>query len=179
MTQEANNLPEEEKNEVSVEESPVENTETSESELSKTQAELAELKDKYVRLVAEFDNVRRRNAKERIELIGTANKYLVTELLPVMDDILRAQKSFETASDLQQVTEGVQLIFHKFIKTLENKGLKPLEAIGQPFDMELHEAITQIPAPSDDMKGKVVDEIEKGYYLNDKLIRFAKVVTGV
>ncbi|MBY0427432.1 MAG: nucleotide exchange factor GrpE [Cytophagales bacterium] len=142
-------------------------------------AELAEMKDKYVRLVAEFENARRRNAKERIELISTANKDLVTALLPVVDDILRAQKTFETTEDLKQVIEGVQLIFHKFSKTLESKGLKPLESIGKEFDVEVHEAITQIPAPSEDLKGKVVDEIEKGYYLNDKLIRFAKVVTGI
>lgn len=150
-----------------------------EDPIIKLTAELAEMKDKYVRLVAEFDNARRRNAKERVELISTAGKDLVTDLLPVMDDILRAQKTFEKADDLKQVIEGVELIFHKFTKTLESKGLKPLESIGKDFDVEVHEAITQIPAPTANLKGKVVDEIEKGYYLNDKLIRFAKVVTGI
>lgn len=167
------------------EETTVEN-QTEESEAApvedpiiKLTAELAEMKDKYVRLVAEFDNARRRNAKERVELISTAGKDLVTDLLPVMDDILRAQKAFVGAEDLKQVIEGVELVFHKFIKTLESKGLKPLESIGKDFDVEVHEAITQIPAPTPNLKGKVVDEIEKGYYLNDKLIRFAKVVTGI
>ena len=150
-----------------------------EDPIIKLTAELAEMKDKYVRLVAEFDNARRRNAKERVELISTAGKDLVTDLLPVMDDILRAQKTFVGAEDLKQVIEGVELVFHKFIKTLESKGLKPLESIGKDFDVEVHEAITQIPAPTANLKGKVVDEIEKGYYLNDKLIRFAKVVTGI
>jgi len=168
-------------NEETTVETPTEETETAQAEdpLLKLTAELAEMKDKYVRLVAEFDNARRRNAKERVELISTANKDLVSDLLPVVDDIIRAQKTFETADDLTQVIEGVQLIFHKFTKTLESKGLKGLDAIGKEFDVEVHEAITQIPVPSADLKGKVVDEIEKGYYLNDKLIRFAKVVTGI
>ena len=168
-------------NEDSTAETPFDDTQNPSTADARQQlaADLAEMKDKYVRLVAEFENARRRNAKERIELISTANKDLVTDLLPVVDDIIRAQKTFETADDLQQVIEGIKLIFHKFTKTLEAKGLKPLESIGKDFDVEVHEAITQIPAPSEDLKGKVVDEIEKGYYLNDKLIRFAKVVTGI
>jgi molecular chaperone GrpE len=148
------------------------------SELEKLKAELAESKDKYLRLVAEFDNFRRRNAKERIELVQTAGKEIVQSLLVVLDDTDRAAKQMETSDDLVQIKEGVSLVFNKLRATLQAKGLKKMEAKGQPFDADLHEAITEIPVPGDDMKGKVIDEIEPGYYLNDKLIRYAKVIVG-
>ena len=140
--------------------------------------EVAALKDKYLRLYSEFENFRRRTAKERLDLIKTANEDLLRALLPVLDDFERASKSIETASDLQAVKDGVKLIHEKFYKILENRGLKSMECLGQDLDPELHEAVAQIPAPSEETKGKIIDELERGYYLNDKVIRFAKVVTG-
>ena len=148
------------------------------TETEKLQAEVAELKDKFLRLQAEFDNFRRRTAKERLDLIGTASKDLVSTLIPVLDDFERATKTMETATDMDAIKEGVGLVYSKFYKILEAKGLKPMNSTGQAFNPEIHEAITQIPAPSDDLKGKVVDEVEKGYYLNDTVVRFAKVVIG-
>ncbi len=155
-----------------------EQTDSQEDETSKLKAEVAELKDKYLRIYSEFDNYRKRTAKEKIELAKAANEELMVALLPVLDDFERALKSFDKVQDAEAVKEGVKLVHNKFTRTLENKGLKPMEAIGTTFDADQHEGITQIPAPSEDMKGKVVDEVEKGYYLNDKLIRFAKVVIG-
>ena len=144
----------------------------------KLEAELAETKDKYLRMYSEFDNFKRRTSKERIEVIQTANRELMTALIPVLDDFQRTTKAFETSESVEAIKEGVALVYNKFQRTLEQKGLKPLEAMGTVFDSELHEAVTQIPAPSEDLKGKVVDELEKGYYLNDKIIRYAKVVIG-
>lgn len=149
-----------------------------ESELEKVKAELAEAKDKYLRQVAEFDNFRRRSAKERIELIQTAGRDVIKDLLDVMDDADRAQKQLETTDDVQQIREGVTLVFNKLRHQLQAKGLKVMESIGKDFDVDLHEAITEIPAPTDDLKGKVVDEVIKGYFLSDKIIRHAKVVVG-
>ena len=140
--------------------------------------QLDEYKDKHLRLYADFDNFKKRNAKERLELILTASKDVIKELLPVIDDFERALRSAETATDVTAVKEGMQLIYHKLIRNMESKGLKSIESKGQDFNVELHEAITEIPAPTPDMAGKVIDEVEKGYYLNDKLIRFAKVVVG-
>lgn len=148
------------------------------SEQEKLSTELAELKDKYLRLVAEFDNFRRRTAKERIELIQTAGKDVIVDLLDVADDADRAQKQLETTEDIQQIREGVTLVFNKLRNVLQSKGLKPMETIGKDFDPDLHEAITEVPAPSEKLKGKVVDEVIKGYYLKDKIIRHAKVVVG-
>jgi len=147
-------------------------------QLEKLKTELQEQKDKYLRLFAEFDNAKRRNAKERIELIQTAGKEVITAMLDVLDDCDRAEKQLNTATDLSQIKEGVQLVFNKLRVTLQNKGLKAMESISTDFDVEKHEAITEIPAPTENLKGKVVDEVTKGYYLNDKLIRFAKVVVG-
>lgn len=144
----------------------------------KLKAEVAELNDKYLRLYSEFDNMKRRNAKERVELIQTAGKDILLSLLPVIDDFERAMKSVEAGADIEAVKEGVSLIHNKFVNILTQKGLKPIEAIGKEFDLDYHEAITKIPAPTADMKGKVVDEVEKGYALHDKVIRFAKVVVG-
>ena len=149
-----------------------------ENALEKLQAEVDEQKDKYMRLFAEFDNFKRRNAKERIELIQTAGKEVITSMLDVLDDCDRAEKQIQKSNDLQQITEGIQLVFGKLRNTLQSKGLKPMESINTNFDVEKHEAITEIPAPSPELIDKVVDEVQKGYYLNDKIIRFAKVVVG-
>lgn len=140
--------------------------------------ELAELKDKYLRLYADFENFRRRTAKEKIDLIASANAELMKSVLPIVDDFERAMQSFETSTEIEPLKEGVGLIYHKFFKTLESKGLKPMAAKGEVFDAEIHESVTQFPAPSEDLKGKVIDEVEKGYYLNEKVIRYAKVVVG-
>lgn len=148
------------------------------SELEKLKAEAKEATDKYVRLYAEFDNFKRRTSKERIELLQTAGKDVIVSLLPVIDDFERALKSMETATDVGAVKEGIVLVSNKLKNILQQKGLKSMDAKGQVFDADIHEAITNIPAPADELKGKVIDEVEKGYYLNDKVIRFAKVVVG-
>jgi molecular chaperone GrpE len=161
-----------------MEEEPI-NPEVAEvSEVDNLKSEIAEWNNKYLRLYAEFDNYKRRTVKERIELQQTAGKDVIVDLLPVLDDLDRAIKAMGTATDVNAVKEGVTLIQNKIKNTLAQKGLKEMEATGVPFDADLHEGITTIPAPSDDLKGKNVDELEKGYYLNDKVIRFAKVVIG-
>lgn len=149
-----------------------------ESEVEKLKAELGEAKDKYLRIFAEFDNSKRRNAKERLELIKTAGLEILQDLLPVLDDLGRAEKIIETATDLENVKKGFDLIKEKLVRTLQNKGLKAMESIGTDFDADFHEAITEIPAPNPEMVGKVVDEVEKGYILNEKIIRYAKVIVG-
>ncbi len=148
-----------------------------EDELSKLKNELEIQKDKYVRLVAEFDNFKRRNAKEKGELIQTAGREVITSMLDVLDDCDRAEKQMSTSDDIEQIKDGVQLVFNKLRTTLQSKGLKAMESIDTDFDVHKHEAIAEVPA-EDDKKGKVIDEIVKGYYLNDKLIRFAKVIVG-
>ena len=140
--------------------------------------ELALANDKYLRLFAEFDNFRRRTRLEREEARKTEGKDVITALLPVLDDFERALKATENATEVAPVREGVMLIQNKLKNTLTQKGLVPMESIGNAFDADIHEAITNIPAPTDDLKGKVIDEMEKGYYLNDKVIRFAKVIVG-
>lgn len=147
-------------------------------ELEKLEKEVADWKDKYLRLVAEFDNFRKRNAKERLELMQTAGKEVIIDLLDVLDDCDRAQKQLETSDDLVTLKEGVSLVFNKLRNVLTSKGLKAMDTISSPFNPDLHEAITEIPAPVEKLKDKVVDEVTKGYYLNDKLIRHAKVVVG-
>jgi molecular chaperone GrpE len=148
-----------------------------EDEIEKLKSEIAELKDKYLRNVAEFDNFRRRTAKERIEMIQTAGKEVITSLLDALDDCDRAEKQLQSSEDTL-LKEGIQLVFNKLRNTLQSKGVKPMQTIGTDFNPDQHEAITEIPAPTEAMKGKVVDEIQKGYYMNDKIIRFAKVVVG-
>lgn len=148
------------------------------SELEKLQQEVGELKDKYIRQAAEFDNFRRRTSREKLELIQTAGKDVIVSLLDVLDDCDRAEKTLETQEDNPAIREGVQLVFAKLRNTLAAKGLKPMQTIGTEFNPEFHEAITEIPAPTPDLAGKVVDEVTRGYYLNDKIIRFAKVVVG-
>ncbi|MBE5320399.1 nucleotide exchange factor GrpE [Pedobacter sp. MR2016-19] len=144
----------------------------------KLQAEVQQLNDKYLRLYAEFDNYKRRTQKERVELLQTAGKDVIVSLLPVLDDFNRALKAMETATEVAPVKEGILLVSTKLKNTLAQKGLKDVESINQPFNTDFHEAITNIPAPSEDLKGKVIDEVEKGYTLNDNVIRFAKVVVG-
>jgi len=136
-----------------------------------------ELNDKYLRLYSEFDNYRRRTAKERLDLMKSAGEDVFKVLLPVLDDFDRAMASMEKALEVAAVREGVVLIHQKLTKELSGRGLKPFDPKGEAFDSEVHEAVTQFPA-SDDMKGKVVDVLEKGYTLNEKVIRFAKVVVG-
>jgi len=160
------------------EESSSENKESQISEEDKLKAEATEWQNKYLRLYAEFDNFKRRTSKERLELLQIAGKDVISDLLTVLDDFERAQKSIETATDVVAVKEGVTLVQHKLKSILNQKGLKEMESIGKEFDADLHEGITSIPAPSADLKGKIIDELEKGYLLNDKVIRFAKVIIG-
>ncbi len=140
--------------------------------------ELGVANDRYLRLYAEFDNFRRRTAKEREDARKSEGKDVIVALLPVLDDFDRAIRSMENSTDVTAVKEGVVLIQNKLKNVLSQKGLTEMQSIGAAFDPEIHEAITNIPAPTDDLKGKVVDEMEKGYYLNDKVARFAKVIVG-
>ena len=151
------------------------NTENKEDEW---QLKFAEMNDQYLRLWSEFDNYRKRSARERVEFSKTAASDTFTAILPVLDDFDRAAKAMENADDIAVVKEGMQLIYHKFRNILISKGLEEMNAQGETFDADFHEAITSIPSPDDSMKGKVVDEVEKGYSLNGKVIRFAKVVVG-
>ena len=164
-------------NQVNVESENNNEQSASDEKIAKLTKETEEYKDKYLRLVAEFDNFKRRNAKERNELMQTAGKEVITSLLDVLDDADRAEKQMNTSADISQIKEGIQLVFNKLRNTLQSKGLKPMESIDTDFDVEKHEAITEVAADEKN-KGKVIDEIVKGYYLNDKLIRFAKVVVG-
>ena len=151
-----------------------ENDDVKNSAAGKLEQELAEQKDKYIRLYSEFENFRRRTAKEKLDMIKTANESMATALLPILDDFERAMKSFEG-----EEKEGILLIYNKLKKTLEQKGVTVMDLKqGDDFDAEFQEAITQIPAPDDSLKGKVVDVVEKGYTLGEKVIRFAKVVIG-
>ena len=149
---------------------------TNEPELEIIRHELGEMKDKYIRKVAEFENYKKRNLKERMELIQTAGKEVLIDMLEVLDDCERAEKQLSTLDE--KAKEGVMLVFNKLKSLLTAKGLKPMETINKEFNPDIHEAITEIPAPTDEQKGKVIDEIQKGYYLNDKIIRYAKVVVG-
>lgn len=148
-----------------------------EGELEKLKEAVEEEKKKYLYLMAEFDNFRRRTAKERLDIIQTAGKDVIISLLEVMDDADRAQAELAKTLEPKEL-EGVMLVFHKLRTTLQNRGLKAMDTKGTEFDADKHEAITEVSAPTDDLKGKVIDEIEKGYLLNDKIIRFAKVVVG-
>jgi molecular chaperone GrpE len=148
------------------------------SELDQAKVDLAEQKDKFLRLMAEFDNYKRRTAKERMDLIQTAGKDVIVSLLDVLDDCDRAEKQLGITDDIAVQKEGIQLVFNKIRSTMQAKGLTAMESIGKDFDAELHEAITEVPVPDDKQKGKVIDEVTKGYLLNEKIIRFAKVVVG-
>lgn len=155
----------------------VEDKVSEESELEKLRAELKEKDDKFLRLYAEFDNFKRRNAKERIELIQTAGREVIQSLLEVVDDCDRAERQMQKSDDPVLMKEGIQLVFNKLRNTLHAKGLREMKSIGEDFNTDLHEAITEIPVDASRV-GKIVDEVEKGYYLNDKIIRFSKVVVG-
>lgn len=145
------------------------------SELAKMQEELSKVKDQHLRLFADFENFKRRTAKEKVEMYSSANIELMSALLPVLDDFRRAMKNMEEGEAL----DGIKLIYNKFENTLKQKGLKPMEeTTGKPFDVDTMEAVTRIPAPEDDLKGKVVDELEAGYYLGNKILRYARVVVG-
>ena len=144
------------------------------TEAEKLQTELYELKDKYLRLYSDFDNFRKRTAKEKLEMIQSASERVIVDIIPVIDDIERATANAQEG----EISEGIHLIFNKLHNTLAVKGLKPMDAKGAVFNADLHEAITQFPAPTEEDKGKVFDVVEKGYYLNDKVIRFAKVVVA-
>lgn len=148
------------------------------TEEDKLRKEVADWKDKYTRLFAEFDNFRKRSIKERSDLISTAAGDVIKEIIPILDDFDRAVKANESTEDTAIIKEGFVLIHNKLYKRLEAKGLKPVDATGKPFDTDFHEAITSIPAPTEDLKGKVVDEVEKGYLLHEKVLRFSKVVIG-
>lgn len=148
-----------------------------EKETELLKEKIAELNDKFLRQAAEFENFKRRNAKERIELIQTAGRDVIADLLEVIDDSERAQKQMEVTDDLEQIKEGINLVFAKLRNTLSAKGLKAMDTKGKKFDPDIHEAIAEIEA-GEEMKGKVIDEVQKGYYLNDKIIRYAKVVVG-
>ena len=144
------------------------------TEAEKLQTELYELKDKYLRLYSDFDNFRKRTAKEKLEMIQSASERVIVDIIPVIDDIERATANAQEGD----ISEGIHLIFNKLYNTFAVKGLKPMDAKGAVFNADLHEAITQFPAPTEEDKGKVFDVVEKGYYLNDKVIRFAKVVVA-
>jgi molecular chaperone GrpE len=140
---------------------------------------LAESEDKYLRLFAEFENFKRRTNKERIELFKTANQEVLIALLPVLDDFERSLKAMESATEISSIKEGIILVNNKLSNILQQKGLKPIDvAPGNDFNVDFHEAITSVPAPTEDMKGKIIDVVENGYMLNDKVIRFAKVIIG-
>ena len=142
------------------------------------QAQAAEWQDKFLRLQAEFDNYRKRTLKEKMELIDSASKDVIKSLLVVLDDFDRAEEAFAKSDNIETLREGLDLIHTKLVKVLEDKGLSSIEADGEMFDTDYHEAITKIPAPSEELKGKVVDTVEKGYKLKDKVIRYSKVVVG-
>jgi molecular chaperone GrpE len=152
--------------------------ETEQDPLAKLQAELDDQKDKYLRLMAEFDNFRRRTAKERLDLVQTAGKDVIVSMLDILDDCDRAEKQLQGPTDITVQKEGIQLVFNKLRSTMQSKGVTAMESMHEDFDVEKHEAITEIPAPTEALIGKVIDDVVKGYYLNDKIIRFAKVVVG-
>jgi molecular chaperone GrpE len=145
--------------------------------VEKLNAELQEQKDKYLRLLAEFENFKRRSSRERLELSQTAGKEIIVSLLDVLDDCDRAENQLQQEKSSKDLS-GILLVFNKLRNILQSRGLKAMESLNSEFDVEKHEAISEIPAPSPSMKGKVVAEVTKGYYLNDKIIRFAKVIVG-
>ncbi|MFM1968639.1 MAG: hypothetical protein RL152_16 [Bacteroidota bacterium] len=177
MNMEEKDMMNNEEQQTSAQEQEVNSVESA-SELDFLKKELEEQKEKFIRLYADFDNFKRRNAKERVELIQTAGREVIQSLLEVMDDCDRAEKQMHKSDDVAQIREGIQLVFAKLRNTMQSKGVKEMKTIGEEFNADFHEAITEIPVTEEKMKGKVVDEVEKGYTLNDKIIRFAKVVVG-
>jgi|WetSurMetagenome_2_1015567.scaffolds.fasta_scaffold717183_2 molecular chaperone GrpE len=148
------------------------------SDLSAAGQKLLEAQDKYLRLSAEFDNYRKRTLKEKTDLLKAAGEDTIIRVLPVVDDFERAMTATQISTDIEAVKSGITLIYNKFKETLSQMGVKEIDALNKDFNTDLHEAITKIPAASEDQKGKVVDVVVKGYYLNDKILRFAKVVVG-
>lgn len=148
------------------------------TELEELKIKHAELNDKHLRLFSEFDNFRKRSIKERLELTKTASADVILQMLPIIDDFERALKAVSDEQDKDSMVEGLKLIYNKLKSTLNGKGLEAMETIGADFDTDFHEAITKVPAPTKDQKGKIIDEIEKGYLLGGKVIRYAKVVVG-
>lgn len=148
------------------------------SEVERLTKELGEMKDKYLRIFAEFDNYRKRTIKEKQDIIKLASRDVLSAMLPAVDDFDRAIKVANENENEADIPEGIILIYNKLFKSLEQQGIKEMETNGQDFDPELHEALTKVPAPTEDLKGKIIDTIEKGYYLNDKIIRYPKVVVG-
>lgn len=161
-----------------VEEGSDQNNGEEKSEEKSAESKYNELNDKYVRLYSDFENFRRRTAKERLELTGSAGADILKSLLPVIDDLERALNADKENEDAKSIKEGITLVYQKMMRTLKEKGLREMENTGEPFDAEREEAIAKIPAPKKKLKGKVVDVVEKGYYLNDKILRHAKVVVG-
>ena len=162
-----------------LEQQQVEQQEEEQTVEEKLQGELQTEKDKFLRLFAEFENYKRRTSKERVELFRTASEEVMVSLLPVLDDFERALAHIEDDKEAEELRKGVLLIYQKLISTLEQKGLSPIKIEqGDVFDADNHEAVTQIPAPNEDLKGKIIDVIEKGYKLGDKIIRFPKVIIG-
>ena len=149
-----------------------------EAKVAELESACKDINDKYLRLSAEFDNYRKRTLRERIELTKTASESVMLSILPVIDDFERAMHSIETGLDFEATKEGILLIYNKFNEFSKQNGISEIDAVGKVFDTDLHEALTKIPAPTEDLKGKIVQVIQKGYYLNDKVIRFAKVVVG-
>ena len=165
-------------NEQAEETAPLTHEEELEKELEKAQETIDEQKDKYLRLSAEFDNYRKRTMKEKAELILNGGEKSLSSILPIVDDFERAIKTMETATDVSAVKEGVELIYNKFMAVLGQNGVKVIETKDQPLDTDYHEAIAVIPAPSEEQKGKILDCVQTGYTLNDKVLRHAKVVVG-
>ena len=151
---------------------------TPEEEIVELKQQVGELKDKYLRIYAEFENFRKRSVREKLDMMKTAAQDTMSVLLPVLDDFDRAKKASDSPDSEEKLPEGIELLYHKMYNVLKSKGLEPMESNGETFDAELHEAITEIPAPTEEMKGKIIDTVEKGYKLKDKIIRHAKVVVG-
>ena len=151
---------------------------TTKEKLQELENKIDELSDKYLRLSAEYDNYRKRTLKERMELIKSAGEDTLINFLPILDNIDRAKKSVDDAKDIEAIKEGINLIYKHILDFLTEKGIKEIESVGETFNTDLHEALTKIPAPEESLKGKVVDVIEKGYKLKDKVLRYAKVVVG-
>ena len=179
------NIEEEENLNEPTAEEPVDENEAAETEQEdekspeeKAQEEIAELKDKYLRSVAEFDNYRKRTLKERAELILNGGEKVITAILPVVDDMERAIENGAKTEDLQVLREGMEIIYHKLMKVLESQGVNTIDTDGAEFDTDVHEAVAMVPGMGDDKKGKVIDCLQKGYKLNDKVIRHAKVAVG-
>ena len=173
-----NTAEEQPQNDQAEEAAPLTHEEQLEKELEEAQTAIEEQKDKYLRLSAEFDNYRKRTIKEKAELILNGGEKSISSILPVIDDFERAIKTMETAKDVSAVKEGVELIYNKFMAVLAQNGVKVIETKDQPLDTDYHEAIAVIPAPSEEQKGKILDCVQTGYMLNDKVIRHAKVVVG-